>query len=120
MEHGEHSTPGAKRFGVNTNGLGILIVTIVAVCLALFCWNFWKDGSREKDLYRLNSLPTQPTGHDHEQGEKPGETPSSAASATVAPSTTETASQKDTLSKQVVADTAKQAIADSSKEHKSH
>ena len=73
MEHGEHKAPGAKRFGVNTNGLGILIVVLVAIFLALFCWNFWKDGSREKDLYRLTSVATEHgEGIEHEQG---GETP---------------------------------------------
>src|SRR5215204_2816175 len=99
MEHGEHTAPASNRFGVNTNGLGILIVAIVAVCLTLFCWNFWKDGSKEINHYRLNSLPTQPTGHDHEQGEKPGVTESSKASATVEPSSTDNASQIDTLQK---------------------
>ena len=120
MEHGEHAASASKRFGVNTNGLGILIVAVVAICLALFCWNFWKDGSKEIDHYRLNSLPTQPTGHDHEQGEKPGETPSSKASATVEPSSNDNASQIDTLPKEVTSDTAKHAATDTAKPASHH
>ena len=109
MEHGDDKAPGSKGFGVNTNGLGILLVSIVAVCLTLFCWDFWKDGSKEINHYRLNSLPTQPSGNDHEQGEKPGETPSSKASATVAPTTNDNASQIDTMSKQETPDTSRPA-----------
>ncbi len=79
MEHGEHKAPGAKRFGVNTNGLGILIVAIVAVCLALFCWNFWKDGSWEKDLYRLSETPALAEGNEHGEGEERAPEPEAAA-----------------------------------------
>ena len=96
MEHEEQSLP-VKGFGTNTNGIGILIVTIVAVCLALFCWDFWKDGSKEINHYRLNSQPTHQTGNDYEQGEKPGETPSSKASTTVEPSSDTKGGQIDTL-----------------------
>jgi hypothetical protein len=113
MEHGAHSTPGAKRFGVNTNGFGLAVVAIVAICLALFSWSFWKDGTKEINHYRLNTLPTTPHHGDHEQGEKPGHTPSSEASATVAPSTTEIASPIDTVSKEAAADTAKAQTKDS-------
>jgi len=73
MAHDEHPAPAAKRFGTNTNGLGLLIVAIVAVCLALFCWYFWKDGSKEIEHYRLGSLPAQHEGISHEEGEKPGD-----------------------------------------------
>jgi predicted negative regulator of RcsB-dependent stress response len=109
MEHGE--VTHVKGFGHNTNGVGILIVTIVAVCLALFCWNFWKDASRETDLYRLNSQPTHSSGHDHEQGEKPGVTEASKASTTVeASSSTNDASKVDTLANATsAADTSKHA-----------
>jgi hypothetical protein len=96
MEHGE--VTHVKGFGHNTNGVGIFIVTIVAICLALFCWNFWKDGSKETDHYRLNSQPTLSTGHDHEQGEKPGVTEASKASTSVeASSSTNEASKVDTM-----------------------
>lgn len=66
MQHEEHSH-SAKRFGTNTNGLGIFIVVIVAVCLALFCWNFWKDGKKEIEHYRITGVATE--GHETAHGE---------------------------------------------------
>jgi OOP family OmpA-OmpF porin len=66
MQHEEHSQPAAPGFGTNTNGLGIFIVAIVAVCLALFCWNYWKDASRETELYRWDA--SVKGGHGHGEG----------------------------------------------------
>ena len=67
MEHGE--VTHSKGFGHKTNGVGLLIITIVAVCLTLFCWVFWKDGSKEINHYRLNSQPTHATGEGNGHGE---------------------------------------------------
>jgi OOP family OmpA-OmpF porin len=92
MQHEEH-TSHRGRFGNNTNGLGILIVTVVSVCLALFCWSFWKDGSKEIEHYRLNSLPATAHGNEHEEGEKPAGEEHETASALVNP---ESAGKLDT------------------------
>ena len=59
MEQHDNKQPGAPGFGTNTNGLGILIVAIAAVCLALFCWKFWNNAQREADLYRYPSTNTE-------------------------------------------------------------
>jgi flagellar basal body-associated protein FliL len=113
MQH-EEQLP-KKGFGTNTNGLGILIVVAVAVILALFCWNFWKDGSKATDHYRFSTMPTHSAEGDIEQGEKPGVTPSSAASESVDPAVTvNTGSERDTVSKAAAMDSAIQH-ADSTK-----
>ena len=97
MEHGE--VTHSKGFGHNTNGVGLLIITIVAVCLTLFCWVFWKDGSKEINHYRLNSQPAHSTGHE-EHGGGHGVPEASPASTTVeASSTTNEISKGDSLAK---------------------
>lgn len=62
MQHEEQTSPLSPGFGTNTNGLGILIVAVVAVSLALFCWDIWKDGSKEAEHYRF---PATTTGSSH-------------------------------------------------------
>ncbi len=72
MQHEEQELTPAKGFGRNTNGAGILIVVIAAIFLALICWDFWKDGGREKDLYRIeSSAPAEHgSGHGSEQSKE--------------------------------------------------
>lgn len=113
MQHEEH-TSNRGRFGNNTNGLGILIVALVAVFLALFCWNFWKDDSKEIEHYRLNSLPTTAHGNDHEEGEKPGHDEAEKAVLPIADSTTKpTADTAHAV--EAAGDTSAHTHADSSK-----
>lgn len=81
MQHEEHLPK--KGFGTNTNGLGILIVAAVAVILALFCWNFWKDGSKEIEHYRLTTAPAHAEGSGQEEAEKPAMTEPSKESSTM-------------------------------------
>jgi hypothetical protein len=96
MEHGE--VTHARGFGHNTNGVGILIVVIVAVCLVLFCWNYWKDGSREADHYRLNSQTTHTAGHEGHE-EMQGAPEASEAGSGAEPASANEAMKVDTLAK---------------------
>jgi len=52
MENNEHNhdNPG---FGKNTNGLGILIITVVFVALSLSAWYFWNSATAEYNHYRV-------------------------------------------------------------------
>lgn len=101
MQHEEHSTPAGKSFGTNTNGFGILIVTIVAVFLTLFCWNFWKSGSKEAEHYRLNTMSVAPAeghhGHEEHAGEevKTATSPEHAESAEKTEASSETSHEAD-------------------------
>lgn len=72
MEHEEHTSPEGNRFGNNTNPFGILIVALVGVFLAIFCWNFWKSGAKENEHYRYDQIIGGSDNPNYESGRKPG------------------------------------------------
>jgi hypothetical protein len=97
----EHTSAPSKGFGINTNGFGILLVVIVAVSLVLFCWNFWKDGSREAELYRFNTeAPASAEGSEHAEKTEEAPVKSEGAAAGIA---------IDSISKTSATDTTKPA-----------
>lgn len=55
MQHDEHAASASTTPETNTNGFALLLIAAVGVFLVLFCWNFWKDGSKEKEHYRLKT-----------------------------------------------------------------
>ncbi len=71
MHHDEHASVATAEKSSQTNGFGLLLLTIVAVLLALFCWYMWKSGSKEADHYRFAEETAM---HEHEapEGEEAG------------------------------------------------
>lgn len=67
-EHNSHSNPG---FGKNTNGMGILIITLVFVVLTLTAFYFWKGGAEEYDHYRIEKK--EAAHHEGHEGEAAAE-----------------------------------------------
>jgi outer membrane protein OmpA-like peptidoglycan-associated protein len=63
--HNEHDTNHlAPGFGKNTNGAGILLLSIIFVALGLFVWWLWNNNHEELDHYRIENA----TGSHDEHG----------------------------------------------------
>jgi hypothetical protein len=65
MQHTEEHAAEAPK-SIQTNGSGLLLLTIVSVLLAIFCWNMWKDGDKEAQHYRFEKAKTS-EGAVHEE-----------------------------------------------------
>jgi len=71
MQHSEEHGTEAKK-SIHTNGSGLLLLTAVAVLLALFCWNMWKGADKEADHYRFTKKADtehHEAGADHHEEE---------------------------------------------------
>lgn len=86
MQHEEHGHPKGSVFGRNSNGMGLFIVAVSAVLLALFCWNFWKSGSKELAHYRLQAAGSGHEAAGHGDHHNAAGADHSAASAVLDPS----------------------------------
>ena len=65
MQHTEEHSTEAKK-SIHTNGSGLLLLTVVAVLLAIFCWNMWKGADKEADHYRIEKAKTT-EGAEHKE-----------------------------------------------------
>lgn len=64
--HNEHDTNHeAPGFGKNTNGAGILLLSILFVGLGLFVWWLWNNNKTEMEYYRIENAAG---GHDEHNG----------------------------------------------------